>query len=114
METLNAIREDLEARQKRLLTRLGKINSHLRQESGPLNADWKEQAQELENEEVLQALDAHGREELEKIILALARMDAGTYGLCGECDDKIGERRLKAMPYTRLCIDCATEAEKKK
>ncbi|TNE51993.1 MAG: TraR/DksA family transcriptional regulator, partial [Deltaproteobacteria bacterium] len=55
-----------------------------------------------------------GREELEKITLALARMDAGTYGLCNECDDKIGERRLKAMPYTRLCIDCATEAEKKK
>lgn len=113
METLDAIRQDLETKKKKLTTRLGKISSHLRQENGPLNADWKEQAQELENEEVLQALDARGRFELEHIHLALERMDTGVYGECMECGDMIGPRRLQAMPYTQLCIDCATEAEKK-
>jgi len=43
---------------------------------------------------------------------ALARLDAGEYGLCSECEEPIAEARLKALPYATLCIQCAEEAEK--
>ena len=107
------LKNELEAKKQQLTVRLSKINRHLRQEDGPLNADWQEQAQELENDEVLQALETSGREELQNIEIALQRMEAGTYGECSACSEQIAERRLKALPYTNLCIDCANKAEAK-
>ena len=38
---------------------------------------------------------------------ALARIEAGTYGVCEECGKPIAVKRLRAIPYTALCIDCA-------
>lgn len=112
MQALEELRQELEEKRENLLSRLGKINHHLRQKGGPLSADWEEQAQELENDEVLQALDSTSRQELKQIQHALSRMDAGTYGECTECGNQIKESRLRALPYTTLCIDCANEAER--
>ena len=42
---------------------------------------------------------------------ALARLDAGTFGLCTRCGRPIGSARLRARPMTDLCIDCKTETE---
>jgi RNA polymerase-binding transcription factor DksA len=44
---------------------------------------------------------------------ALERIEEGIYGNCVSCDGKINIDRLKAVPYTRLCIECARESEKK-
>jgi RNA polymerase-binding protein DksA len=44
---------------------------------------------------------------------AIQRIDEGTYGECSVCDSKIKVERLEAVPYTRLCIECARESEKK-
>lgn len=37
---------------------------------------------------------------------ALARIDAGTFGLCTACGGPIAEARLDALPWAALCIDC--------
>jgi len=42
---------------------------------------------------------------LEEVDAALARMDAGTYGLCESCHDTIEKDRLLADPLVRLCLD---------
>jgi RNA polymerase-binding transcription factor DksA len=39
---------------------------------------------------------------------ALAKLDAGTYGVCESCHQAIGEARLEAVPTARLCITCAS------
>ena len=39
-----------------------------------------------------------------KIDRALARMEAGTYGICSRCGKPIEKARLKALPYADLCI----------
>jgi DnaK suppressor protein len=44
---------------------------------------------------------------LQEIAAALLRMDAGTFGICGECRSAIDRERLRAVPYSRLCIRCA-------
>ncbi|MDH7487149.1 MAG: TraR/DksA C4-type zinc finger protein [Anaerolineae bacterium] len=49
---------------------------------------------------------------LEQVEKALARMDAGTYGLCERCGEPIDYARLKAIPYATLCIDCKPRAER--
>jgi RNA polymerase-binding transcription factor len=37
---------------------------------------------------------------------ALQRIQAGTYGVCEECDEPISRKRLEAMPAAALCIRC--------
>jgi len=50
-------------------------------------------------------------EEIALINTALARIDNGVYGECMNCGDEIAEKRLKALPFTASCLDCAQEAE---
>jgi RNA polymerase-binding protein DksA len=38
---------------------------------------------------------------------ALSRLAKGTYGRCENCGVQIDIARLEAIPYTRLCMDCA-------
>lgn len=50
-------------------------------------------------------------EALAEVQAALARLAAGTYGLCEACGAEIAPARLHAAPAARLCIDCAREQE---
>ncbi len=43
-------------------------------------------------------------EQLEDIEAALARIDAGTYGICAACGEEIPKARLDAVPWAILCI----------
>ena len=49
--------------------------------------------------------------ELAEIAHALARIQAGTFGVCQRCAKPIGIARLRARPYAEFCIDCARAAE---
>ncbi len=53
------------------------------------------------------------RKLLSKIEEALQRIDHGEYGLCEDCGETIGIKRLEARPVTTLCIDCKTIQENK-
>ena len=48
---------------------------------------------------------------LEAIESALERIEDRTYGSCEDCDKAIRRTRLKAIPYTTLCIQCASRRE---
>ena len=41
---------------------------------------------------------------------ALARLDAGTYGVCEACGQPVADGRLEARPTARTCVACATVA----
>jgi DnaK suppressor protein len=43
---------------------------------------------------------------LQAIDEALGRIDKGTYGVCRDCGEPIAEARLRAIPWTRVCITC--------
>jgi RNA polymerase-binding protein DksA len=38
---------------------------------------------------------------------AIRRLDEGEYSTCVACESRIPEARLKAIPWTRTCIECA-------
>jgi DnaK suppressor protein len=50
-------------------------------------------------------------ETLQRIDQAIQRLEAGTYGLCDECEGEIAEARLKALPFAPLCRRCQEEQE---
>ena len=55
------------------------------------------------------AFVGQAREHLAEVDAALARLAAGTYGVCASCGRPVGEARLEARPTARLCIDCASK-----
>ncbi len=52
------------------------------------------------------ALSAQARAAVDEIDRALAKMDAGSYGICERCGNPIPKARLKALPYAALCVAC--------
>ena len=104
MRPIDSVRSELEQRLAKLTTRVDKIERDLRRN---LEADWSEQAQRAENDEVLESLDDHGIDEIHQIRAALKRMEDGTYGDCARCEEPIGAGRLNALPYATTCIRCA-------
>jgi DnaK suppressor protein len=52
------------------------------------------------------ALSAQARAAVDEIDHALAKMDAGRYGVCERCGNPIPKARLKALPYAALCVAC--------
>ncbi len=98
------LRQVLEEKKTELTTRLERINANLRR---GYEADSKERAKQLEDNEVVDALGNEAREELAKISAALQRLETDDYGICVECGLPINEGRLKVYPYADECIDCA-------
>ncbi len=43
--------------------------------------------------------------ELADVLAALARLGAGTYGLCVDCGEPISDERLLAVPSAERCVD---------
>lgn len=94
-----------------LSERLSKIQDDRRHVDGPLDADSGERAVEMENDDVLDALDNAGTKELKAINIALERINNGEYDSCSQCGETIAPQRLEAIPYTALCVNCASKLE---
>ncbi len=52
------------------------------------------------------------RGKLAEIEDALDRINNNSYGECEECGEPIAEDRLRALPFTRVCIECQSRSEK--
>lgn len=98
------IKDMLQARQSALRARVTELEISLRRTDGPRAQDFEDNASETEGDEVMQGLDDIGRRELTEIEAALARMDAGTYGLCERTGRRIPIARLHAIPTARTVL----------
>jgi DnaK suppressor protein len=105
-----ALRAELETKKAELTARLERITANLRR---GYDADSKERAKEMEDNEVVDALGNEAREELAKISAALHRFETGEFGTCIECGTAIEPARLAAYPYADECIDCAEFDERR-
>jgi DnaK suppressor protein len=56
------------------------------------------------------ALKERYEKHLEDVQAALQRLEEGSYGVCERCQKRIEEERLKVLPFTSLCIECAKKA----
>lgn len=104
----NDIKQRLHNLRASLLERKKRVDSDLQRESGPLPADFSEQATAVENDEALIAIQGELQLQLNQIQHALQRVESGEYGLCEGCNQNISSARLNAIPSTSLCISCAS------
>ena len=94
----------LEARLKQLGAEVEKLEGEAMQ---PLDPDWSEQANQLEEMETAEGLEQVRLSEARDIRAALQRIDDGSYGVCAACGGDIAPARLAAQPTATLCISCA-------
>ena len=74
--------------------------------------DIVDRANNAYSRELLFSISDGERHTLLRIEEAIARIDAGSYGVCTNCGREIRAGRLRAMPWARYCIDCQELAEK--
>jgi RNA polymerase-binding transcription factor DksA len=77
-------------------------------DSGANDSGFADSGQVTAERGEIDALVGSLRDTLSDIDDALAKIDAGTYGLCEQCSEAIPDARLEAMPAARLCIACAS------
>jgi RNA polymerase-binding protein DksA len=58
-------------------------------------------------------LASNERQMLYEIDEALKKIQEGRFGFCEQCKSVISKRRLKALPYTSLCLKCQEAKEKR-
>jgi DnaK suppressor protein len=104
------IREALERRREELFVMRQRLNAAWRDLQTP-EPEFEEVAQKQKLSQGMDRLDKREKEELEAIDMALRRIHSGNYGICESCGEFISFKRLKAIPSTELCIDCASERE---
>jgi DnaK suppressor protein len=49
---------------------------------------------------------------LREVRAALNRIEQDTYGTCLNCEEEIGFKRLRAVPWTPLCIACQEQDDR--
>lgn len=101
-----ALQAELGDAQAKFAARLGDAAT----EAGDDEADTSSKLFEREHE---LALSNNTRELLEQTEHALARIEAGTYGVCESCGKPIGKARLQVFPRATLCVACKQRQERR-
>jgi len=63
----------------------------------------------MQGQQMALATDRRRAIEVSRLDAALARLEAGGYGVCLRCGEEIPEKRLAFDPAATLCVDCASE-----
>lgn len=79
-------------------------------EAGDDEADASSKLFEREHE---LAISNNARDLLTQTERALARIAAGTYGVCESCGNAVGKARLLAFPRATLCVTCKQRQERR-
>ncbi len=109
MNNYDDAKQTLTAMLEELTERLAHIADDVRHTDQPAEKDFAEQATQNENNEVLDQLGNAARTEISLIKQALVRIDSGNYGICQVCGEPIRAERLKAVPYSSMCVKCASK-----
>ena len=109
--TLETSRQQLLTLQQQIVQRIFDLEECMLAMDADRDIERTDRVQEEAAEVALTALDEQGRREMEAIQAALARIDAGTYGLCDTCGETISAARLTAMPTARRCVACQERLE---
>ncbi len=104
--TLADIRASLEEERAKLVQQLADLGE------GPegslaFDQNFADSSQVTAERAEVEALVGSLRESLDDVEHALAKFEAGTYGLCETCGQPIPPARLEAKPAARYCIEHA-------
>lgn len=94
---------------------LQEVTQKVRSESDSLKfeiGDIYDIASNERERELSLTLGDRDREKLSEIEDAFERIKDNTYGQCEECGEPVAEDRLRALPFTRVCVECQSRTER--
>ena len=109
---LDKVRENLLETRARLLAEMDNEQKAQREGNKDEGMDAYDLASEERDREINFILSDRERAKIKEIDDALARIGDSSYGICEECGLEIGEERLEALPFTRVCRDCQQDRER--
>jgi len=112
-KNIKDIEEKLRAEREDLLRQVAELEGRRIGGEGASDLDEEGEPETVttERERDLSLLD-NARALLDRVESALAKVDAGTYGVCASCGKSIEAARLKALPHATLCIACKRKEER--
>jgi DnaK suppressor protein len=108
---IEAYRKQLVERREELVVKLAEFRNESKEVETDIAQDLADKAESSYTKEFLLSLSDAEREQLFQIDAALKRIRRGDFGICQMCQKDIGRKRLNALPWTPLCIDCQEKAE---
>jgi len=105
---MNLVRQRLESQLRETpSTRELRESIRIHQVADPV--DMTQQA--AEREMAVHRLD-HESVLARRVRSAIERLNDGSYGICLHCEEEIAPKRLKAIPWAELCIQCQETADR--
>ena len=104
----SALQRKLSAKREELLARFSEQRAEVLVEHEP--DDEGAEANRNANRDLAFSILDRERRTIQEIEAAQQGLKAGDYGVCDECGTQISNARLRALPWTRLCIHCAERA----
>ncbi|RWX48812.1 transcriptional regulator, TraR/DksA family [Candidatus Electrothrix marina] len=111
-EQLQEFREQLEAMRGEIISDVEQTLTEMVSQHGNI-PDPNDRATIESDREFELRLRSRERKLLNKIEAAIGRIDKGIYGICADCEEPIGMKRLQARPVASYCIDCKLEQERR-
>jgi DnaK suppressor protein len=104
---IETFRGELERLREELLSSLQRAND-LDKPVAPDRAIGRLTRQDaLQSQQMALELKRQQKARLLQVEQALRRIEAGTYGVCLKCEERISVMRLKVRPEAHLCVRCA-------
>ena len=108
---IKAFREKLQEKKQQILETFTKNKSYGMEADGEPSQDIADKAASSYTKEFLFSLSNSERQLLQQVDDALSRIEARSYGVCAACEDSLNLKRLQAVPWATLCIDCQEKQE---
>jgi DnaK suppressor protein len=109
-EKIEGFRQELFARRESMAQELRQATAYFINDDTTYQDTIDQASADIDRSFALQ-MKSRERDILWQIDAALKRIETDTFGTCERCDESISEARIKAFPFTTLCIDCKAELE---
>ena len=106
-----AYKQKLAAQRNEIVRKLSNFRNESNEVETDVAQDLADKAESSYTKEFLLSLSDAEREQLFLIDSALRRIDRGEFGQCQLCQKEISKKRLNALPWTSLCIECQEKSE---
>ncbi len=109
---LSRMSERLEGMKEKIVAEMSHAMRSEREGVKDEGMDTYDLASEERDREISFILSDRERAKMSAIDDAMERIGDGSYGVCESCGLEIGEERMEALPFTRLCRDCQQDMER--
>ncbi len=105
-DRLTYFKKRLVEKQHQLVEEVGRSALYGKDQEDDSIKDLGDQANTAYTREFFFELGNGNRGLLREVVLALRKIDDGSFGACERCGEPISDKRLEALPFARHCIDC--------